>query len=312
MVAFLWVILAALPLLGQPGCPSTPIWTVCDLIFDLTPQENPAQAELHAEFRSPRHRTYLLHAFRDGDRRLVIRFAPTEAGAWEYRLTSNLARLDGQMGQGTAGESDAPGYVRFSFEDTAATENQQPHLWMATGIDRFMAMPRADFDRLVAQRAHEHFTHLRVTIEPGADLAEVAERIRAINARGLTADLGLASIPPDARERERYLGDVVARFAAFNITWAGTTPFEDLPHGRSLVKEAGALIQKLDPYGHPRTTMAASTSGALTGDGWMNLLSYGTPEVNTGEVEHQLFQLPAVNTGIQSQRDLWNATMNGQ
>jgi hypothetical protein len=31
-----------------------------------------------------------------------------------------------------------------------------------------------------------------------------------------------------------------------------------------------------------------------------------------GEVEHQFYQLPAVNAGIQSQRDLWNATMNGQ
>jgi len=75
---------------------------------------------------------------------------------------------------------------------------------------------------------------------------------------------------------------VVARFAAFNITWAGTAPFEDVPHGRLLVKDAGALIQRLDPYGHPRTTMAASTSGALTGDRWMNVLSYGTAESNAG------------------------------
>ena len=317
MLALLWVILAALPLLAQsgsaqPGCPSTPTWTVCDLVFDLTPQDNPERAELRAEFRSPRHHTYLLRAFRDGERRLVIRFTPTEAGAWEYRLTSNVARLDGQMGQGTAGESNSPGFVHGANVHHFATENQQPHLWMATGVDRFLAMPRADFDRLVAQRAQERFTHLRVTIEPGADLVEAAERIRAMNARGLTADIVLASIPPDARERERYIGDVVARFAAFNITWAGTTPFEDLQHGRLLVKDAVALIQKLDPYNHPRTTMATSTSGALTGDGWMNLLSYGTAEVNTGAVEHQLFQLPAVNTGIQSQRDLWNATMNGQ
>jgi hypothetical protein len=36
------------------------------------------------------------------------------------------------------------------------------------------------------------------------------------------------------------------------------------------------------------------------------------PEEIAGAVEHQLFQLPAVNTGIRSQRDLWNATMNGQ
>jgi len=313
MLALLFVILAALPLLAQPGCPSTPTWTVCDLIFDLTPQENPGQAELRAEFRSPRHHTYLLRAFREGDRRLVIRFTPTEAGAWEYRLTSNLARLDGQMGQGTAGESEAPGFVHTANVHHFATENrQQPHLWMSTGVDRFLAMPRGDFDRLVAERAQEHFTHLRVMLEPGADMAEAAERIRAINARGLTADIGLASIPPDTRERERYIGDVVARFAAFNITWAGTTPFEDVPHGRLLMKDAGALIQKLDPYGHPRTSMAASTSGALAGDGWTSVLGYGTAEVNAGAVEHQLFQLPAVNTGIQSQRDLWNATMNGQ
>src|SRR5579864_9118109 len=195
MLALLFVILAALPLLGQPGCPSTPAWTVCDLIFDLTPQDNPGQAELRAEFRSPRHHTYLLRAFRDGERRLVLRFTPTEAGAWEYRLTSNVARLDGQMGQGTAGESEAPGFVHSANVHHFATENQKPHLWMATGVDRFLAMPRAEFDRFVAQRAQERFTHLRVTIEPGADLVEAAERIRAINARGLIADIVLGSIP---------------------------------------------------------------------------------------------------------------------
>jgi hypothetical protein len=326
MLALLWVmaILAAVPLLGQPpapvqsslqagsGCPSTPVWTVCDLTYDLMPQEDPVQAELHAEFKSPRHHTYLLRAFREGERRLVIRFTPTEAGAWEYRLSSSIPRLEGQMGQGNAAESDAPGFVRVANVHHFATENLKPHLWMSTGIDRFLAMPRADFEKIVAQRAQEHFTHVRVMIEGGADLPEAAERIRAINARGLIADVGLASIPTDARERERYIGEVVARFAAFNITWAGSGPFEEIPHGRALVKSAGALIQKLDPYGHPRTTMAASTSGALAGDGWMNVLSYGTSNGEVGAVEHQLFQLSAVNTGIQSQRDLWNATMNGQ
>jgi hypothetical protein len=44
----------------------------------------------------------------------------------------------------------------------------------------------------------------------------------------------------------------------------------------------------------------------------MNVLSYGTAEPNLGSVEHQFYPLPAVNTGIQSQQDLWNATMNGQ
>ena len=44
----------------------------------------------------------------------------------------------------------------------------------------------------------------------------------------------------------------------------------------------------------------------------MSFLSYGTPDPNVGAVEHQFYAMPAVNTGIRSERDLWNATMNGQ
>jgi len=58
--------------------------------------------------------------------------------------------------------------------------------------------------------------------------------------------------------------------------------------------------------------MASETSAPLLGDGWMDLACYGTTDPNIGAVEHQLFQVPAVNMGIQSDRDLWNATMNGQ
>jgi hypothetical protein len=311
MLLWFVILVGALPALGQTGCAATPTWTACDLAFELTAQENPAQAELRAEFRSPRHRTYLLRAFAEGQR-LVIRFAPTEAGAWDYRLTSSLSRLDGQTGQVTASESDSPGFVRVANVHHFATENQQPHLWMASAIDRFAAMPRAEFDGFIDQRAREKFTHVRVTIEASTDLREAAERLRAINAKGITADVALAAIPADARQRALYVADIVARFSAFNITWAGVPSFEAVPHGRALLKDAGVLIQKLDAYEHPRTSMAASTSAALAGDGWLDVLSYGTVDANVGAVEHQFYPLPAVNTGIQSQRDLWNATMNGQ
>ncbi len=281
------IVLGALPALGQTGCAAPTTWTSCDLAFELMPPDNPAQAELHAEFRSPRHRTYLLRAFVEGEK-LLIRFAPTEAGAWDYRLTSSLSRLDGKTGQVTASESDSPGFVRVANVHHFATENQQPHLWVASPVDRFAALPRAEFDQIIAQRAQEKFTHL------------------------MTADIVLAAIPVDARERERYVTDIVARCSAFNITWAGVPSFESVPHGRALLKDAGALMKKLDAYEHPRTSMAASTSAALAGDGWQNVLSYGTADANVSAVEHQFYQLPAVNTGIQSQRDLWNATMNGQ
>ena len=308
MLLWLGLLLAASSLFAQNACPE---WSACDLTFDLMPQENAAQAELRAEFRSPRHKTYLLRAFVDG-RKLVLRYAPTEVGAWDYRLTSNLSRLDGQTGNVTAAESASPGFVRVANVHHFATDNLKPHLWMAAAMDRFAEMQRGEFDKVVEQRAQEKFTHLRVTIGAGTDLREAAERVRATNAKGLTADLVLAAIPADARQRESYITGIVSQLSAFNITWAGAPAFEETAHGRALIKEAGALLKKLDAYDHPRTTMAASTSAPLAGDGWMNILSYGSAEENLGAVEHQFYQLPAVNTGIQSQRDLWNATMNGQ
>jgi len=308
MLLLVWLLLASSSLFAQNACPE---WSACDLTFDLMPQENAAQAELRAEFRSPRHKTYLLRAFVDG-RKLVIRYAPTEAGAWDYRLTSNLPRLDGQTGYLTAAESESPGFVRVANVHHFATENLKQHLWMASPVERFTEMPRAEFDKLIDQRAQEKFTHLRVTMGTGTDLREAAERVRAINSKGLTADLVLAAIPADTRQREVYITNIVSQFSALNITWAGAPAFEETAHGRALIKDAGALLKKLDAYNHPRTTMASSTSAPLAGDGWMNVLSYGSAEQNLGAVEHQFYQLPAVNTGIQSQRDLWNATMNGQ
>lgn len=304
-------LVGAKALAQSAGCSGTPAWSSCDLAFDLTPGENPDNFELRAEFRSPR-RTYLMSAFRDGDRHYTIRFAPTEAGNWDYRLTSNLARLNGQTGSFSAGSSDSPGFVKSTMEHHFATENGKPHLWMSTAIEGFTKMPRADFERIVEQRAQEKFTHLRVTIDPDADLREAADRVRAINARGLVADLALASLSEDARARSKYVSDIVARFAPMNITWMGVPAFEKVAGGRAELKDMGELLKKLDPYNHVRTSMADGSSAALTPDQWPTILSYGTVDPNVGAVEHQFYLAPAVNTGIRSQKDLWNATMNGQ
>jgi hypothetical protein len=316
MLVFLLFLLASASVLAQPasrpaGCTPAPAWSACDLAFELQPQENPEHAELRAEFRSPRHKTYLLRAFLDG-RNLVIRFAPTEAGAWDYRLTSTLSRLDGQTGQVTATESESPGFVRVANVHHFATENMKPHLWMGSSVAWVSGTRGPGIDQQIEQLAQAKFTHVRVSLEAGLNLGEAAERVRAINAKGLTADLMLAALPLDARQREAYVTDIAARFSAFNITWVVAPRFEDISHGRTLMKATGDLLKKLDPYDHPRTAMAAATSAPLAGDGWMSVLNYGSPEQNLGAVEHQFYQLPAVNTGIQSQHDLWNATMNGQ
>src|SRR5436190_2609347 len=307
-----WLVVLAVPVWAQlPTC-TVPVWSACDLAFDLEAGENPAAVQLHGEFRSDK-RTLLIRAFKESDRKYVLRFAPTESGDWVYRLTSSIKRLDGQLGKATATASESPGFVKvanvhhFAYEGTA-----KQHLWMATAIDNFTKIARADFESTVTQKLGEKFTHLRVTIAKDDDLSEAADRIRAINMRGIVADVVLGGIPADRGERERYITDIVARFSALNITWMGGPAFENIPNGKAILKDAGTLLAKHDPYNHPRTSMANTTSSPLAGDQWMNLLSYGTSDPNVGAVEHQFFAMPAVNTGIQSQRDLWTATMNGQ
>lgn len=306
-----WVLMGAAPAWAElPTC-QVALWSACELAFDLQAGEDAARAELRAEFRSPHRETLTIRAFREGHS-LVLRFAPTEAGVWDYRITSNLPRLDQQLGRVTATPSDAPGFVRVANVHHFQTANRQPHLWMATAADSFAAPPRAEFDAFVEARAAERFTHLRVTVDPHTDLREASDRIRAINARGIVADIVLGDLPADRAARERFVADVAARFSAFNMTWAGVPAFERLPDARQRLREIGSLLERLDPYKHPRTTLAEITSSPLLDDRWMHLLSYGTPDANVGAVEHQFYQAPAINTGIRTRADLWNATMNGQ
>ena len=63
------------------------------------------------EFRSPRHRTLAMPAYWDGRRRMVVRFAPTEAGDWDYRVSSSTPEFDGKTGKFTAAVSPSMGFL---------------------------------------------------------------------------------------------------------------------------------------------------------------------------------------------------------
>src|SRR5437868_15415987 len=102
-----FAVLAILPLgllRAQAPCANIPAYSSCDLVFELSDAAAAAHPEpyktieLPAEFRSPRHRTLALPAFWDGGRRMVIRFAPTEPGDWDYRLSGNAADPEGKAG----------------------------------------------------------------------------------------------------------------------------------------------------------------------------------------------------------------------
>jgi hypothetical protein len=350
--ALLFAAALVCPALSQTLCQPTPIYSQCEIIFEL---EEPDRAkhpnpyltvELHGEFRSPRHRTHLLHAFWDGGSRMILRFAPTDAGEWELRLTSNIARWNNRLERISAVAADVPGFIEpANGHHWRYTENRKAHLWMGDTSYTFASIAPDVFAKVAETRAAQKFTHLRgMAVQfKTADQPDYAfysaldERVAYLNQNGLIVDmiLGgdenyLAKMFPTWQQRERYLRYVTARYSAFNVTWQLTQEFEEYENGRELLKEMGTALRKLDPYGHPRTTHTVATSAPLLGDGWMNHVLYQSSDDQLGAIEHQLYGVPFVNSEFAYEdsgagkshphhvdsdtfrRRLWNAFMNGQ
>lgn len=336
-------------LLAQPSCPPTPTYSTCELVYELDASEaaahrNPySSVELHGEFQSPRHRTTLIEAYWDGGNRMVLRFAPNEAGEWEVRVTSNIARFNGNVLKVVASESEAPGFIKpANVHHWAYTESNKPHLWMGDTLYDAASMTKDAFQKSVDLRAQQKFTHIRgLALGSGAEALKtfanpnqpdpaffrtLDERVRYSNQKGIIFDMilggggnELAKLFPDRQQRERYIRYMVARYAAFNITWQMVQDFESYANGRELTKEIGLLVKKIDPYQHPRSSYAKVTSSPLLADGWENFVTYQTADDEVGAIEHQLYPVPFVNAGIAAEgnadtlrHQLWNATMNGQ
>lgn len=351
-------ILLAVRLPAQSPCNNTPAYSPCEMVFELSDQDaaahlNPyVNVDLKAEFRSPRHRTLLQTAFWDGGKRMVIRFSPTEAGDWDYRLTSNVSAWEGKTGTFTAAASEAPGFVRTAnVHHWAYTERNLPHLWMGAAELGFADLDDASFRAVVDARAAQKFNHIRgLIVGSGAnsgfrapnepDLARfrrIDERLRYMNQKGIVADLIFANDPaqltqlfPNRADRQRFVRYVSARYDAYNVTWQGVQSFEDVLDGRAVLKDLGAWLKEADPYQHPRTSGARVTSAPLLDDHWMDFAGYRTADDSVGAIEHQLYAVPFVNfefgredsgAGKTSPADidtdtfrhrLWNATMDGQ
>lgn len=347
-------LVAASALWGQGVCPATPTYSPCDLTFEMTAEEaaqhkNPYMTvTLHAELMTPRHRTFAMPGFWDGGRKFVIRVAPTDVGQWTFRVTSNLASLNGKTGSFTATESNHPGFIKpDNFRAWSTTETRKAHLWMGDTLYPMGTVDRGTFDRLIAARAAQHFTHVRGLVlaqgayrtpdEPNVEyFQELDRRIRAMNEKGIFADLILAGpnghlvqVLPQREQRERFLRYLIARYSPMMITWQGVQQFETYPEGRALVKEIGLYLKERDPHGQPRSTDTVATSASLLGDGWMTHIIYRTSAVPLAAVERQLYAVPAVNVDFGAEdsgggkaraqdvdseefhKRLWRMTMNG-
>ena len=78
---------------------------------DAAAHPNPyLSVQLRIEFRSPRLHTFAMPAFWDGGGRMVVRFSPTEAGKWDYHVTSNIAAWNDREGSFTAAASGFAGF----------------------------------------------------------------------------------------------------------------------------------------------------------------------------------------------------------
>ncbi len=323
--------------LAQTPCEGTPAYSPCEMLFDLPAapaNSNPyVTVALRIEFRSPRFKTYLMPAFWDGSRnKMVVRFTPTEAGQWIYRITSNIPAFDGKEAMFNAAASDSPGFVNVANVHHWATDNKKAHLWMGYIADRFSFSSAGEFAQQLDLAAPNKFNHFRGSILGGvsdrsrvflgpdrpnsAYFDELDRRIAEIHKRGITTDLMLASDPetivaqfPDWQARERFIRYIVGRYSAFNITWQGLEEFEDYPDGRALLKELGLDLKKFDPYQHPRSSNAKITSSPLLPDGWMDYVIEGSQDDAIASVEHQFYSVPFV--GVTDARHLWNATMDG-
>ena len=331
---------------AQTVCQDPIAWMPCDYSVELTAEESSKHpkpyetVELRAEFRSPsKKKTYLLPAFWDGGRRMVIRMGPTEPGTWEYKLTSNIARFQGKEGTLAVGESTQITHVHNANVHHWQNAQLKQHLWMGDTSWRIGFMPRPEFDAMVAARSGQLFSHVRGLIlgetrdfaEVWRDGAPVAEyfreldaRVMALNQKNIIFDAVLADTPDVLRqlgstwqERDRFIKYILSRYAPFNVTWEIVRKFEGSYDWRGVVKEFGASLKTLDPYQHPKSTGASVTSSPLLGDQWMNFIVSTGANNDLGAIEHQLYQLPQVNA-ITAQdpnaqrKALWNAAMSGQ
>ncbi len=325
MRAFSTLLLLASTLAAQNVCPDTLVFSTCDITFELNPAEAAAHPEpwrtvqLSAEVKNPRFRTFLAHAFWDGGNKLILRVSPTEEGLWELKLSSNIARFDKQNLSFKGLPGELPGFLeRANVHHWRYTGSRKAHLWLGADIWDFSSAAQESFDTLKAQGA----THVRTLLEPvwppdPKSLAAFEKRVQSLNADGIVVDIVLAGPNgalvnklPDWPSRERYFRYLLSRLAPLNVTWELVKDWETYPNARGLLKDLGALIQKLDPYSHPRSAYPLGSTSAFLKDGWMTHLLVNCENPSIPAIEHQLYRLPLVSIGRkQSTRTLWIAIL---
>jgi hypothetical protein len=310
-------------------CDSALVYEPCEITIELSEADiaahpNPyASVELRAEFRSPKGgSTKVMPAFWDGARTFRIRFAADFEGRWDFRLISNISAIDKKIFSFQAGPARTPGFIEvFNSRYFRYNAPESPHYWMGFTSLGFSTMPWETFTSLVDARAQQKFNHLRGLVlgppdsakavladpvRPAVDhFRELDRRIAYLNSKGIVADLllggannELADLLPERAQREHYVRYVVARYGAYNVTWQGLEEFESYKDGRDLLRETMGLVQRLDPYQHPRSTHTLATSSPMIEDGWMTYITHQGASDSLAVIDYETHLLPVVNAGV--------------
>ena len=338
---FLGLLLSALPLAAAapPPCAGgARSFLPCELTFERKAGEGVYPEDvLRVEFRSPTHKTYLLHAFADPGSPLRVRFSPTEAGVWTYHVLSDIGRYNDKEETFPVADSALPGMVNVANVRHWRTTNKRPHLWLAAEAP-LLSIAQTEWENWLEARKKDGFTHVRGVLLSGAAspaplqneqpnpayFSALDDRLLAASARGFTLDLLLAdsafvrSGALKAFDRhEALIRYLASRYSGLNVTWQGIEQFENTPDSRALLKDLYLLVQKYDGLDHPRSTDAHNSSSPLLPDGWMNYLIEASPNGELGAVEHQFTDQPSIHLIRSSdpeafRHELWNCTANGQ
>lgn len=321
-------------------------WTVEEITLEATaplPETMPAlDVSVVAEFTAPDGRSVRVNGFWDGERTWRVRFTPTSAGTWNYRISSapaipGLAR-DGRLAVKAAARG-ARGFLRrdaehpqsFSFDS-----GERFFMWGNT-VYHLVATAQSDapWRAALASMRQAGLNKLRFHIgsiprfakagpHPGSpafidnDTARlnlkhfraVDEVIRACGEIGLLADVivypYIRQDDDDSNVRdERFRRYVIARYAAFpHLMWCLTNEWNYSRYPQKFWNDLGKRFSAEDPWTLNPTTRDHRAPRALS------IHQQTRPDWNFADeswTSHAIIQLGVRNRGTTTRvGDEWN------
>lgn len=281
----------------------------------MMPGDSTSPGFVVGTFTGPNGEKITMDGFWNGGSTWKIRISPTAVGTWTYVTTSADSGLNGKSGSFTAVASPDPGFVELDPANRwgwRTSGDRKPHFWMSDTCWRcFQRLTVAQFQEYIDARASQMFNHIRGhlnsmdsgvsneggppftnedwdTLNPGYWQA-VDTRFAYANGKRITMDLtvGSGSRWPSisSSQRNRYIRYLVARYAAYHMTWEGLSEYEEYPgDAEALINAIGETIKASDPYQHPRSTHTGFTTTQLLPSTWLNWVMYQTSGPNPSQI----------------------------